>query len=317
MKILIGYDGSRSADNALDDLPKAGLPDKGVEVLVMSVAEVWMPSSPAANGSIADKKNSPELPGKLAEKRSQAAAGSVHEADTYSRHARRRILANFPEWRVFAETAHGSPAREILARAADFRPDLIVVGSQGRNAVGRILLGSISNKVLTQAACSVRVARGKIEVDPYPLRIMIGFDGSPGAELAVSEVAARRWGANAEVCLAAAVHSLVPTAIGRFIPPVKQWVGEDLESEKKWMKELAEGSRRTLENAGLKVKLIIQEGNPKEVLVTLAAKWQADSIFLGAYSYISRLDKFLIGSTSAAVAERASCSVEVVRNTEN
>ena len=42
MKVLIAYDGSPCADAALDDLKRAGLPG-AVEVLVVSVAEFWLP----------------------------------------------------------------------------------------------------------------------------------------------------------------------------------------------------------------------------------------------------------------------------------
>ena len=44
MRILIGYDGSESADAALDDLRRAGLP-REVEALIVSVGEVMMPPS--------------------------------------------------------------------------------------------------------------------------------------------------------------------------------------------------------------------------------------------------------------------------------
>lgn len=43
MKLLIAYDGSKCADAALDDLRQAGLP-RSVEVLVLSVADVLLPS---------------------------------------------------------------------------------------------------------------------------------------------------------------------------------------------------------------------------------------------------------------------------------
>ena len=42
MKILIAYDGSQGADDALDDLPRAGLPPLA-EALVVFVAEVFAP----------------------------------------------------------------------------------------------------------------------------------------------------------------------------------------------------------------------------------------------------------------------------------
>ncbi len=313
MKLLIAYDGSASADKALDDLQRAGLPDENVEAIVVSIAEVWMPPPNSTNGNGFNEDDYPDFINELSEKRLKVAESAVHEAETLSRHARERILAKFPKWKVTAEAKNGSPGWEILSYADEFKPDLIFVGSQGRNALGRILLGSISQKILTEAKCSVRVARGKVDVDPLPLRIMIGFDGSIGSQIAVKEVISRTWDENTEVCLLAAVHSLVPTTIGRFIPPVRDWVDEDFKSQSEWMKKVAETSVHKLTNAGLKVELKIKEGNPKEVLVEQAAKWQADSIFVGAHSYSGTLERFLIGSTSAAIAERASCSVEAIR----
>lgn len=70
----------------------------------------------------------------------------------------------------------------MVAQANKYEPDLIVVGSQGRNAVGRLVLGSVSLKVLSEAACSVRVARhtsAKVDDENSPQRIVIGIDGSP------------------------------------------------------------------------------------------------------------------------------------------
>ena len=42
MKLLIAYDGSASANDALDDLLRAGLPEKA-KAIVFSVAELWFP----------------------------------------------------------------------------------------------------------------------------------------------------------------------------------------------------------------------------------------------------------------------------------
>jgi hypothetical protein len=44
----------------------------------------------------------------------------------------------------------------------------------------------------------VRVARGRIEEPDKPVRLIIGFDGSKGAEAAVEAVAARKWPAGSE-----------------------------------------------------------------------------------------------------------------------
>lgn len=309
MKILIGYDGSRSSDAALDDLQKAGLPDV-VEAKVITIAEVWMPPPP--NGNNPEKYISDANPEWL-KNHDKVGKKAVVEAEVLSRHAKERLQIKFPEWKVVSEAAYGSPAQEILARAGDFKPDLIVVGSQGKSAISRILLGSISTKVLAESKCSVRVARGRIEVDPVPVRIIIGFDGSPGSLAAVEAVVKRKWRACSEARLVSATNSMLPSAIGRFVPPVGKMFEDEKKSERVWVEKLAEIALRKLNDAGLKTELLVEVGNPKQILIEEAEKWGADCIFVGSHSFSSKLERFLIGSTSAAVAERAHCSVEVVR----
>lgn len=309
MKILIGYDGSACSHAALDDLRAAGLPEEDVEAVVISVAEVWLPENVNGNGT--------DLPDpyleKLTEKHRQKAKKVVAESETLARHARERLLKMFPAWKVKSEATFGSPAWEVLAKADEIKTDLIIVGSQGRTAVGRLLLGSISQKVLTEAECSVRVARGRIEVDPMPSRIIIGFDGSAGANAAVEAVAARFWREQSEVKLVAVTDPITPSAIGRFVPPIADWVEEANEGERAWLEKLAESSIQKLQEAGLKTTFFIEAGNPKQVLVEESERWHADSIFVGANRFGNRIERFLLGSVSAAVAARGHCSVEVVR----
>ncbi len=123
----------------------------------------------------------------------------VAEFETLANHAAKRLRRMFPGWTVSAEAATGSPAWEVLTTADDFKPDLIVAGSHGRSDMGRFILGSISQKILTEAHCSVRVARGRIEINPTPVHILMGFDGSKGAEAAVDVVASRNWPKESEV----------------------------------------------------------------------------------------------------------------------
>ena len=69
---------------------------------------------------------------------------------------------NFPGWKVGASSSCGSAAWELVAKADEWKPDLIVVGSHGRNALGRFVLGSVSQRVLAEAHCSVRISRGEL-----------------------------------------------------------------------------------------------------------------------------------------------------------
>lgn len=310
MKVLVAYDGSRCSEAALDDLVRAGLPES-CETLVISVAEVWLPP-PNGNGNVTGIKLDTEYE-EMIQEHYDKNRKSVAEAETFANHAKKRLQAMFPKWRVRSEATYGSPAWEILARCDEFKPDLIVVGSHGRSAINRFFLGSISQKVLTEAHCSVRVARGRIEVDPTPVRIVIGFDGSKGAQAAVDAVASRPWRDYSEIRLVAATEEVTPSAVGRFICPITRLVEEVNETERDWIEKLADNALTKLRSNNITATLHLHAGNPKNVLVEETEKWNADCIFVGANALGSRLERFLLGSTSAAVAARAHCSVEVVR----
>jgi nucleotide-binding universal stress UspA family protein len=53
----------------------------------------------------------------------------------------------------------GSPERELIDVATEWRADLIVVGSHGRGFWGRLTLGSVTDAVVHHAPCSVLVVR--------------------------------------------------------------------------------------------------------------------------------------------------------------
>jgi nucleotide-binding universal stress UspA family protein len=53
----------------------------------------------------------------------------------------------------------GSPADVIVTYARDNAVDMIVIGSTGKDATERLLLGSVSSRVTANAPCSVLVVR--------------------------------------------------------------------------------------------------------------------------------------------------------------
>jgi len=61
----------------------------------------------------------------------------------------------------FVHARIGDPADEIMAVAREIGADLIVLGCHERGTVERMLLGSVSSKVLHEARCPVLVARKK------------------------------------------------------------------------------------------------------------------------------------------------------------
>jgi nucleotide-binding universal stress UspA family protein len=53
----------------------------------------------------------------------------------------------------------GDPAAEILEEASAFGADLIVVGTGGRSGIGRVLLGSVAERVFAKATVAVMLVR--------------------------------------------------------------------------------------------------------------------------------------------------------------
>jgi nucleotide-binding universal stress UspA family protein len=313
MKILIAYDASECAESALDDLRRAGLP-REAEALVVSVAEVWLPPPPPAAYEVVAEAMAAQSPAGL-QREYVKDSTPVLEARALAGLARERLRKNFPGWRVTAEGFYGSPAREVLRVADEWGAHLVVVGSHGRSALGRLVLGSVSQKVLNGAHTSVRVARGRVEVEPAPARILVGVDGSPGADAAVRAVAGRRWpdGSEARVCIVD--DPLIPVGVTRFIPPLKEVIDEENEAELEWVRETVDGAVGRLSASGLAATSLVASGDPRRVLVEGAEAWGADCIFVGSHRF-GGVGRVLLGSVAAAVAALAHCSVEVTRAPE-
>ena len=307
MKILFAYDGSECADAALDDLERAGLP-KTAEALVMSVADVFVP--PPINEEI-DNAFPMYLPAGI-RRAHERAERELKEAELMAKRASEQIKKSFPKWQVRHEALADSPTWALIRRADEWKADLIVVGAHGHSVLGgRLILGSVSQRVLYEARCSVRVARG--QHDPRsPLRLLIGVDNSTYSNAAVHSVCHREWPAGTEVRLLAVVDTVMAITPEASQPSVVKWI--EVGDENNWdqVRQLFEPAAKKLRSAALDAAVMIRRGNPKEELVEEAEGWRADCIFVGAKG-MRGVDRLLLGSVSSAVSARVHCSVEVVR----
>ena len=280
-KILIAYDGSACSDAALQDLRRAGLPPDA-DAVVLTVADVIVPP-PDEELTDEPAVRIPAVERHAREKRERA----LQEARAKASRAAGRVKEEFPGWRVGTEAECDSPPWAAVKAANRLGADLVVVGSHGHSvAGGRLIHGSTSQRVLYEARCSVRVARCSDAQRTGPVRVVIGFSGSPDASEAVEAVAARAWPQGSEARLVVTGHE--PGRVG---------TGE---------------AAARLRAAGLSVSEVTREGDPTHVLIAEAEAWDADSIIVGTKG-LHGLQHLLRGSVAAAVAAGAQCSVEVVR----
>jgi len=282
-KVLIAYDGSSCSDAALTDLGRAGLP-LTVDAVVVTVADIILP--PPDDELPADDVPAVRIP-EVERHAKERGERATNEAQAFADQGAKRVKADFPSWNVTREVRCDSPAWAILGMADRDKSDLIVVGSHGHSLVGgRIILGSVSQRVLYDARCSVRVARCWEEMRKGPVRIVVGFNGSPDSEVAVDAVASREWPEGSEARLIT-VHPLLTSE------------ARDVAAER-------------LIKVGLTTSQISKDGNPAYILMREAEAWGADAIFVGTRD-VHGFQHLLHGSVSSAIAQEARCSVEVVR----
>jgi nucleotide-binding universal stress UspA family protein len=313
MKILLGYDGSESADAALHDLKRAGLPDEA-EALIVSVADVMMAPATSnyeiAEQALTSRRVSAGL--MLAQKQ---AARVLSEAKAFTRKASERIRSYFPSWNVRAEVLAGQPSQELLSRADEWKPDLVVVGSHGHSLAGRVILGSVSKKIVTDSHHSVRVTRGTLEKNEFdPIRIVIGVDGSSEAEHAVRAVGRRIWPDETEVRIIAVDDGTSPARISHILPIAAATIRDENEESALAAQRMVDWAENELSVIGLNVSVAIEKGDPQRVLIHHAQKWDADAIFVGGRRFSSAFERFRLGSVATGLVTKAHCSIEVARN---
>jgi nucleotide-binding universal stress UspA family protein len=133
MKVVVGYDGSDSAKRALERA--ATLAGEQGRLVVVAAAE------PHARTGITEGAHLD--PSEIERRRND-----LEEAKAF-----------LSERGIEAETieAQGDPGHVIVDAAKD--ADLVVVGSRGLNPVQRLLLGSVSSKVVHRAESDVLVVR--------------------------------------------------------------------------------------------------------------------------------------------------------------
>ncbi|HEY1116343.1 MAG TPA: universal stress protein, partial [Acidimicrobiales bacterium] len=158
--LVVGYDGSSDAQNALDWATRtASLANEPLTVVVATATDDLMPEHALISGGHLDE---------------------VVSAATDS-------LGQTPLSDAVVETRPG-PAVPVLLDAAS-KASALVVGSRGYGQVAGMLNGSVSQHVARHAACPVVVVRPSAK--PQSRRIVVGVDGSE-ASAAAAEFACRR-----------------------------------------------------------------------------------------------------------------------------
>lgn len=221
-----------------------------------------------------------------------------------------------PGTRLDVKLARGRAADEILAESGS--ADVIVIGTHGRSGFERLMLGSVTEKIVRKARCPVitvppRAHEASADLAPYQ-RIVCAVDFSESSMTALSEAATLRGAEGAALTLVHVVE----------LPPGLSTVGGDLAlagaRELKAYVAAAEQDARTLLNAAIEERLggrpnvsaVVLTGRPYTKVLELAEKNAADLIVMGVRGR-GTTDLLFFGSTAEHVVRQATCPVLTLR----
>ena len=206
----------------------------------------------------------------------------------------------------------GDAAGEIVDLAEELEVGLVVLGSRGRGALRRALMGSVSTGVLRHAHCSVLIVRGhEDQREPFLGKLLVAVDGSEEATAAAQAATEMARAADSEVHVAYAMQE------ERYRPHLgpEMWEGweEGFERAKRSARSWVENEAQRMRGEGaIKVEPHLLVGRPDAVIVWLAEEIGADLVLVGSRG-LGAMKRTLIGSVSDSAVRHAHCPVMVVR----
>lgn len=145
MKVLLAIDGSKHSAAAMEEVASRQWP-AGTEIEILTVIHPATPLllDPAFALAAAYVESMEDL---------------RRRAPELLRTAAERIGRGHPDLLVTTKALEGTPRDVIVQEAADWKADLIVLGSHGHGRVRQALLGSVATGVAADAVCAVEIIR--------------------------------------------------------------------------------------------------------------------------------------------------------------
>jgi nucleotide-binding universal stress UspA family protein len=197
----------------------------------------------------------------------------------------------------------GNPEFLISFAARSWPADLIMMRAHNRKDFRSRLLGSVAKSVIESAPCSVEVVRTRETAASGGFRVLLANDGSAASMAASEAIAETSWPENTEVRVVSAVNPMIYSL---------EELGVTGDSGTDHAHRAIGNAVQVLNGAAVEISAEVIAGSAARQIMARAKHWEADLIVLGTNERRG-LSRLLFGSTSAAVANRAHCSVRVIR----
>jgi nucleotide-binding universal stress UspA family protein len=196
---------------------------------------------------------------------------------------------------------HGSAAEALCKEAEERKADLVVVGTHGRTGFTHLLLGSVAEKVVRRAPCSVLAVRQAAESLRH---VLCATDFTPSSAAAVEQSAFLARSLDARVTLFHAY--VVEPPIAPWLEGVKPFTAVDAELRS----ALKQRYERILPESDIH---LATSPSAAHAIVAHAADEGCDLVVVGTHGRTG-LTRVLIGSVAEKVVRHAPVNVWVARS---
>ncbi len=224
--------------------------------------------------------------------------------------AERETISDLP---VDLQVTEGPVAPEILDCARVLPADLIVMGTHGRSGFERLMVGSVTERILRKASCPVLSVPPQVHSEnPSPLfkRILCAVDFSDCSMKALGFAMSLMQEADAHLTvlhvveLPADAHERLP----HLSPGVREYVTAVEDDHRRRLQAAVPESVRAA--CEVETKMVI--GKPYREILRVAADEQSDVIVIGVHGRAAA-DLIFFGSTAQHVVRQATCPVLTLR----
>ncbi len=202
----------------------------------------------------------------------------------------------------------GDTASVILSMAEQESVDLILIGSRGLGVIKEHLLGSVSHRVATHAACPTVIVKSSL----VPLKnILLPIEHPLDAECAIEWLAEKPFQSLPRLSVLHVIPFVQPVLpIGALLPDA-------------WKKELQTGSAHftqditnTLTKLGYQTDRFVEPGTPSSIIQEHITRLQPQLVLMSTYNR-PPLNRLAHGSVSHATVHHAPCSVLLLKGTSD
>jgi nucleotide-binding universal stress UspA family protein len=279
-KILVAFDGSESSRNALRQAIKLAQVEKSW-IKVLAVV-------PSYEGEL-------DLTGvkNIREVLKGPAAKLLSEAEEIAKAEGATIITGVEQGKAYERIVDVADAENC---------DLIVMGRRGLHRLERMLMGSVTARVIGHASRDVLVVPRDASIGWK--NILLATDGSKYSETALEHAVnfATAYGGELTAISVVDVND-------EFYAQAPQLVDQMVEKSKTVLEEAANKAKA----AGVKAETFIKEGDVHIKIVELAEEKKVDIIFMGSHGRTG-LKRLLMGSVTEKVIGLSHCPVLVVKS---